>query len=125
MKDQQKTIEISIPELERSVKAMKESGHRLVQIGATTVADGYEVNYSFDKQYHFVNIRVKVALNSAELPSVSFIYWNAFLYENEIQDLFGIKIKSMAVDYKGQFYKTTIKVPFGIGMKIKSEKDNG
>ena len=126
MIEQQKIIEISIPELEASVKGMKEGGYRLVQIGATTLSDGFEVNYSFDKDYHFVNVRVKLAQESAALPSVSPIYWNAFLYENEIQDLFGIRIKGMAVDYHGQFYKTTIKVPFGAMKKIeKSEEKNG
>jgi ech hydrogenase subunit D len=126
MIEQQKMIEISIPELESSVKMMKETGYRLVQIGATTVADGFEVNYSFDKEYHFVNIRVKLASKQAALASISTIYWNAFLYENEIQDLFGIRIKGMAVDYHGQFYKTTVKVPFGAVKKIeKSEEKNG
>jgi ech hydrogenase subunit D len=126
MIEQQKMIEISIPELESSVKTMKETGYRLVQIGATTIADGFEVNYSFDKEYHFVNFRVKLAQDQAALPSVSAIYWNAFLYENEIQDLFGIRISGMAVDYHGQFYKTTVKVPFGIVKKQeKSAENNG
>jgi ech hydrogenase subunit D len=126
MIEQQKMIDISVPEIEQSVKGMKEAGYRLVQIGATTLADGFEVNYSFDKEYHFVNYRVKLAQGQAVLPSVSSIYWNAFLYENEIQDLFGITIKGMAVDYKGQFYKTTVKVPFGIVKKQeKSAENNG
>jgi ech hydrogenase subunit D len=126
MIEQQKMIAVSVPELAQFVKGMKEGGYRLVQIGATTTAGGFEVNYSFDREYNFVNARVTLAAASAALPSVSQIYWNAFLYENEIQDLFGITIAGMAVDYRGQLYKTAVKVPFGTAKKQeKGSESNG
>jgi ech hydrogenase subunit D len=126
MIEQQKLLDVTISELAGSVHGMKDNGYRLVQIGATTVGEGFEVNYSFDKEYHFVNLRIKIPSGDVALPSISAIYWNAFLYENEIQDLFGIKIKNMAVDYKGHFYKTTIKVPFGpVKKQEKSAEDHG
>jgi ech hydrogenase subunit D len=43
------------------------------------------------------------------------IYPNAFLYENEIHDLFGVSIKDIALDYHGTLYRTSIKTPFSIG----------
>ena len=33
------------------------------------------------------------------------MYWNAFLYENELHDLFGLKIRNIKIDYQGTFYK--------------------
>jgi ech hydrogenase subunit D len=88
-------------------------GYRLVQIGCTTLPSAYEVNYSFDKDYRFKNLRVTVAPGE-EVPSISAIYPNAFLYENEIHDLFGVAIKNINIDYRGTLYRTAIKTPFSI-----------
>ncbi|MFZ2385211.1 MAG: NADH-quinone oxidoreductase subunit C [Candidatus Omnitrophota bacterium] len=95
------------------VRGMKEEGWRLAQVGATKTETAFEVNYSFDKDYRFHNIKIILPLQSAELKSISGIYWSAFLYENEISDLFGIAIKGIAVDYQGKFYRTSVKHPFG------------
>ena len=88
-------------------------GYRLVQIGCSTLQSGYELNYSFDKDNQFKNLRVTVAPGE-EVPSISVIYANAFLYENEIHDLFGVVIKNINIDYGGTLYRTTVKVPFSV-----------
>jgi len=44
------------------------------------------MNYSFDRDYRFKNLRFTVKAGE-EVQSISCIYWNAFLYENEIHDL--------------------------------------
>jgi len=111
MAEEQKLINIEIKDLLERVKEFHSSGYRLVQIGCTKT-DVLEINYSFDKNYSFVNLRITIPSSGIEIPSVSHIYWSAFLYENEISDLYGIKIKDIAVDYKGNFYRTTVKFPF-------------
>ena len=88
-------------------------GYRLVQIGCTTLQSAYELNYSFDKEYHFKNLRFIVAPEE-EIQSISVIYPNAFLYENEIHDLFGLTIKNITIDYHGTLYRTAIRTPFSI-----------
>lgn len=113
MIEEQKIREVQVERLVEEVRKMKDGGYRLVQIGAAAVRDGYEVNYSFDKEYNFENLRLRLPSNAVEVPSVSSVYWSAFLYENEIHDLFGIRISGIAVDYKGDFYRTTVKFPFG------------
>jgi ech hydrogenase subunit D len=47
------------------------------------------------------------------VPSISPIYGCAILYENEIHDLFNVKVDGLTVDFHGNFYKTAIKFPFG------------
>ncbi len=42
------------------------------------------------------------------------IYPNAFLYENEIHDLFGVVVKNITIDYRGTLYRTAIKTPFSV-----------
>ncbi len=89
-------------------------GYRLVQIGCSTLPSAYELTYSFDREYRFRNLRITVAPDE-EVPSISVIYPNAFLYENEIHDLFGVVITHIAVDYRGTLYRTALGTPFGIG----------
>jgi len=93
---------------------MKAEGQRLVQICCTKLPGKLEIHYSFDKDYKFSSFRLTLADNSTSVPSISKIYWNSFHYENEIHDLFGIKVEGNVVDYQGNFYRTTIKTPFNI-----------
>jgi ech hydrogenase subunit D len=88
-------------------------GYRLVQVGCTTLPGAYELTYSFDREYRFRNLRFTVAPGE-EVPSISVIYPNAFLYENEIHDLFGVAITHIAVDYRGTLYRTALGTPFSI-----------
>jgi ech hydrogenase subunit D len=87
-----------------AVQEMRSAGYRLVQIGATRT-EGFEINYSFDRDLAFVNLKIKLADNDREIPSITDVYWSAFLYENELHDLFGLKIKNINIDYQGNFYK--------------------
>jgi ech hydrogenase subunit D len=112
MIEKQELRTVDVGDIVKAVGEMKNLGYRLVQISPTTI-DGFELNYSFDKDYNFVNLRAIVASDEVIVPSVSSIFPNAFLYENEIHDLFGIKISGISIDYKGNFYRTTVKYPFG------------
>jgi ech hydrogenase subunit D len=120
MSEPQEIIPIEKDALLGAVSDLFAQGYRMVQIGCTTLENAYELNYSFDKDYHFKNLRITTTRED-EIQSISVIYPNAFLYENEIHDLFGIKIKNMSVDYKGTFYRTAIKTPFSIDNLPKPE----
>ncbi len=111
MIEEQKFINIEADKLLEKVKELKASSYRLVQIGCAKI-NGFEINYSFDKDYSFLNLKLTLPSVETEIQSVSGIYWSAFLYENEMSDLFGVKIKNIAVDYKGNFYRTSVKWPF-------------
>lgn len=117
MIEEQKIIDIELSELTEKVKNLFSDGFRLVQIGCTKLETGFELNYSFDKDYKFINLRLSLASFEKEIPSISGIYWAAFLYENETADLFGARFKGIAVDYKGSFYNTQIKHPFNTSGK--------
>lgn len=113
MIEEQTTEPVDIHALVNKVAELCGRGYRLVQIGCTMLEGGaLEINYSFDKDYRFLNLRLTLPSCEYAVPSVSCVYWNAFLYENEMSDLFGIKVQDMAVDYKGKFYRTSVKWPF-------------
>ena len=113
MSERQEIIDIAKNELVGIVAQYMAEGYRLVQIGCTTLPDAYEMNYSFDKDYKFKNLRFAVN-RGEEVPSITAVYGGAFLYENEIHDLFGVKITNISIDYHGTLYHTALKTPFSI-----------
>lgn len=119
--EEQTTTLIDVGNLIGRVEQFKNEGYRLVQINASKIGDVYELNYSFDKDYSFQNLRITVTTET-EVPSISGMYWGAFVYENEMHDLFGIQVRGINIDYKGHLIKTTIKFPFGAGAVVKGEK---
>jgi len=113
MLEAQEMVSVERKALVGAVAELRASGYRLVQIGCTTLADAYEMNYSFDRDYRFKNLRFTVKAGE-EVQSISSIYWHAFLYENEIHDLFGIPITNIVIDYQGTLYRTLVPYPFGL-----------
>ena len=111
--EEQTTVPVGIPELPQRVGQMRTEGYRLVQIGCAKIGDIYEINYSFDKDRKFRNIRISLAPGT-EIPSISGIYWGAFVYENEIFDLYGITVTGINIDFKGTFYRTSVKHAFSV-----------
>lgn len=104
---------IPVEGLLETVGKLRKQGYRLVQIGATRLPEHVELTYSFDLDSRLVNLRLQVLSEGARLPSISSIYWCAFLYENELHDLFNVQVEGMAVDFHGHLYKTTVPFPFG------------
>jgi ech hydrogenase subunit D len=105
--------EIRAEDLLESAKRMKDEGFRLVQVTCTRT-EGYEMTYSFDREYDLRHLRVNLP-ETLGLCSLSDFYGSAFLYENEIHDLFGVTFIGLKVDYGGKFYKT--KTPFPLSGK--------
>ncbi len=104
---------ITLEALPKKAREMKQQGYRLVQIGATRLPEHVELTYSFDREAQLLNFRLQVPAAGARVPSISAVYWCAFLYENELHDLFNVEVDGLAVDFHGHFYKTAIPFPFG------------
>lgn len=106
-----KLIEIDRKDLLSGAMHLKTDGYRIVQICAVTLADHYELSYSFARGYEMVNLRFSVQ-DDEEIASISDIFTPAFLYENEIRDLFGVNIQMISLDYEGNLYRIEKKTPF-------------
>lgn len=109
--EDQPTTVIDRDHLIGRVEVFRKQGYRLVQVGCTKIEERYEINYSFDLNYQFRNLRIVVD-QEAEIPSISGIYWGAFIYENEMHDLFGIRVVGMNIDFGGTLIRTAKKNPF-------------
>jgi ech hydrogenase subunit D len=109
----QTIIPIGVGEVVTKAEQARRDGCRLVQIGCTKIEDDFEIIYVYDKDYQLTNYRITVKQDT-EIPSVSAVYFGAFVYENEIHDLYGLHVKGINIDFKGTFYKTAIKHPFSV-----------
>jgi ech hydrogenase subunit D len=107
---QQAIKEIAVNDLLAEVLSLKNDGYRLVAITCTSKG-GLELSYSFDKAYELVNLRI-MADTETEISSISVMYPYAFLYENEIKELFGANIKNITLDFNNTLYKIPVKTPF-------------
>ncbi len=99
-------------ELPIKARELSAEGYRLVQICATNYEDTLEVTYSFDRGYSLVTLRMILQKSDPVIPSITGAFLAAFTYENELQDLFGIRVTDLAINYNGNFYHTAIKTPF-------------
>ena len=109
---QPQTLEtIAAGELGAKIRALRTQGYRMIQVTATALADHFEVTYSFGINCTLVSIRVEVPKSKPRVPSISSLFPAGFLYENELHDLFGLEFDGLTVDFKGNFYKTSVKFP--------------
>ena len=107
----QSFIPVIASELLNKVQDLKGAGYRLVQVCATKVNNEFQILYSFDKDYQLLNLKMTVNQDE-ELPSITGVYWSAFIYENEIKDLFGFNFKNLVLDYGGHFIVTSTPTPW-------------
>ena len=104
---------IEVGALVEKVRAKRVLGYRLVQICATALPGQLELTYSFDLLDRLASLRVHVPAEAACVPSISSVYSCAVLYENEMSELFNLRVDGMALDFRGTLYQTTVKFAFG------------
>lgn len=85
------------------VQKLMDNGYRFVIADVFEAGDNFELIYEFGKDFDITTLRMTVA-KGTEIPSISSIYFNALLIENENQDLFGLKYKNLVVDFGGRLY---------------------
>ena len=111
MENKNTVREISLEELFPEVINKKTTGWRFVQMCACRIPDGYEMSYSFCKDYEMETLRITIDTDS-EISSITQIYPCAFIQENEAAELFGIHIKNLSVDYHGNLIRIDRETPF-------------
>lgn len=114
MEFKQDFTELPSDKVHEEAKARKESGWRYVQMLAVNKDEAVDIVYSYMKDGHLDNLIVSDLARDGELPSITDIYLEAFVCENEIHDLFGISFPGLAIDFKGNFYRLSTEKPMTI-----------
>ena len=103
--------EIELTARLNTIKTLKNDNCRIMQICATKIGEEYELIYTFGHEYDVRHVKVTIEPGT-HVPSISDISPAAYLYENEMHDLFGIAIDGINHDYKGKLYRTAVEAPF-------------
>lgn len=111
MREQYILETVDIQTLFRTVIEKQRAGYRLAQICATAFEGYNELIYSFVLDYKFENYKIILPIET-QISSISDLYPSAMLFENEITELFGVKINSIKPDYKDKFFRIAAKTPF-------------
>jgi len=90
---------------------MSDKGYRIIQMCATSKNGITDVLYSYGKDLDMEMYKVDVP-EGVSLPSITSYFWSAFIFENEIHDLFDVKFTGSVLDYKGNFFKLSTKTPW-------------
>lgn len=104
--------EIELGELLPEVQSYKTAGWRFAQLCASTIEGGVEICYTFSmgsgSQYENLLLNVE---NGVHVPSITGYYGEAFVFENEMHELFGVLVDGISIDFKGNFYRISLTTP--------------
>ncbi len=105
-------IEIGKGELLSRCMELKKAGLRFSQACAAYFDGKYELSYSFadDETYEYKTLRLKADLDE-EIPSVTDIVPTAVFYENEMAEMYGVKIQMISLDYHNKLYRIAEEAP--------------
>ena len=104
---------LALSELHGFAESRRAEGWRYVQTLAVLTEEGVDLVYSFMKDGHLANSVVSIA-RDAVVPSISDLFLAAFVFENEIHDLFGVTVEGIAIDFEGSFYQLANEAPMTI-----------
>ena len=122
--------ELELSNLLEKIASLMPRGYRFVTMTAVDAGAYFDIYYHFD--YHFeLNTFLLKLPKEKSLPSISGICFAALLVENEIQDLFGITVTDLVIDYNKSFLlaqdapvKPFCKVP-GVGVDVMEKSAEG
>ena len=106
--------EISGEGLPALSERMQTEGHRFVQVLAVNTEAGIDVQYTFMKDGVLEVFTIKGVTPEIPIPSITDRFIAAFVFENEIHDLFGVNVRDIAIDFGGNFYVTAQPSPMTI-----------
>ncbi len=105
---------LEIEDIHSHAQSRKDEGWRYVQMLAVNTDEGIDLIYSFMKDGFLENNVVKGVTKENVIPSISDIFIEAFVFENETHDLFGVNIQNIAIDFHGLFYSLSVDEPMTI-----------
>ncbi len=86
------------------VTKLKNDGYRFVTMSVVDLdEENIDLLYHFDKDLKLVNLRMAVPKKES-VPSISGVYFAAFLIENESKDHFGLEFDGLVLDFGGTLY---------------------
>ena len=106
--------EVPLAEVHDLAARRAEEGWRYVQILAVNTEEGIDLVYSYMKDGLLENDTGAAVGADDAVPSITDLFLEAFVCENEIHDLYGVAIENIAIDFGGMFYQLAEKAPMTV-----------
>ncbi len=94
---------IAPEQIDAEARRRLEEGWHLVQLCGFASEGGVGVLYTFVRDGVGESVRVLVAPDGS-VPSVTETYPAAFVFENELAELYGVNVEGISIDFKGGLY---------------------
>lgn len=98
------TLAIPATELRRAALRLREAGWRFVTATAVPEPKGWMLLYHFERDELLCHLRTRVGRDEP-VPAIDDAYPAAFLVENEMSELQGVRVDGMSIDYRGRLYR--------------------
>ena len=93
---------------------LKKAGFRFSQAHASYIDEKFELSYSFSNYDNYGLHTLRIVIDpETEVPSITEIIPAAVFYENEMKELYGVKISMISVDYNNRLYRIRQETPMG------------
>ncbi len=106
MREKIEVVSVGPAVLKKYMTEALAEGCRLVQIHANRLDGRYQIIYTIAFGYRLTNLEL-VVLEDTPVESISPIYPSAQLYEQEMAELFGVKIVGIPEDPHVKLYHVT------------------
>ena len=98
------TIPATLESVVGEAVKMKAQGARFLTMTAVALDENTtEILYTYDQDLTMTHYRLAVPKDT-HVPSISPVYFAAFLVENEIRDQFGVVFDGLVLDFGGKLY---------------------
>ena len=105
---------------------MVAKGYAFVQLLATRTDKGIDLLYTYRKYEKMLNFKIEGIGKEDVIASITPVCFNAFVFENEAHDLFGVHIQGINIDFAGKFYDVAADQPMTIiSPELKARKERG
>ena len=106
---------LDLNKIHDNAKTLKDEGARYVQILAVNYDDAIDLVYTFmSKDGELKDFNIDGISKDAKVESISDLYFEAFVCENEIHDLFGLTFENLKLDFAGKFYSLSEEKPMTV-----------
>ncbi|MCH4184543.1 MAG: NADH-quinone oxidoreductase subunit C, partial [Eggerthellaceae bacterium] len=106
--------DIALDKLVPLAQEKHDGGWRCIQMHCVTTDNGIDLTYTFDQDGVMENYRVRGVQESVDVPSLQPFFISLFPFENEANELFGVNIVNMKIDFGGHLYALAQSKPMTI-----------
>lgn len=107
-------LPLELADVKQCAVDMKTRGWRYVQMLAVNTDDGLDLQYAYMLGSDLKMFTVKGVKKGMKVPSITDVFLEAFVFENEAHDLFGAEIEGIAIDFGGKFYQVAQSEPMTV-----------